>query len=204
MKLAHLCAAFALAFAVLLPIGAIDAPAAAQTVSDAGVYHLEQMPPNGPEDFRPDGVAEFGWGNALLALLQSDLILGLLGTGLLWLIARTTGKSIEADDATRYREYLRSAYNFGLNAVEGVVAGRKLTVKEASPVVEWVLWYAERLFPQMLSKFGGKEDARLRVWSLVDLAEGESIPMVAPTAAIAVAPAPAPAARPASPAAAVP
>lgn len=187
--LLSLAAVFSVVGVALVVLGLLVGIAQAATVHDAATFDAAANfgnPTAFQEDtarpFVPDGTAEFGWGNALLATLRAlaDILLPIIGAAFLALIARVTGKTVEADDAARYREYLRSAYNFGLNAVAGVAPGMKLTVTQASPVVEWVLWYAEQLYPQLLAKFGGKEAARLRVWSLVDLAEDEAIPLAPP------------------------
>lgn len=152
-------------------------------IADQGI-EIARLTAAGP-DVLGDGVASIGWGDALLLALEKLAWLVIAGGMILVSIVytRVTGNKLEADDAARYREYLQSAYQFAVNAIAPAFRGKKLTVNEASPVVEWMLHYAETLFPQLLEQFGGKEAARMRAWSIVDLAEGEAIPLASPAAA---------------------
>jgi len=206
------------ALAAAAMFAALSPPASAQTVRDASTFEIVSEPQPGalqnpsadpaevfetatPTQFTPDGEGEFAWGRHLLTFLNAFadniVIPALLGFAAL-VFAKVTGRTMEADDAARLRDYMKSAYQFGLNALGLVIGDKKLTVKEASPLVEWMLHYADMLFPKLVEKFGGREANRLRAWSIIDLAEGETIPL-APTAAAPI-PAPVTLGTPAAPA----
>lgn len=205
----HCKIAAAIAAAALFGVAAVaDTPAAAQNVVDVSAAEVDPsvvqpgadslvftapMPALGseyatPTQFVADGRAEFNWGDHLLLALQ--VFGGLIVTGIAGLLAagytRATGNKLEADDAARLREYTASAYQFALNAVGPATRGKKLTVTEAAPVVEWMIEYIDRLAPQLMNSFGGRDAQRLRSWSHVDLAEGEAIPL-APVASAPIA-----------------
>lgn len=165
-----------------------DDPTAAQDLQQAAELNTASL-----TQFQPDGRAEFGWGDILLGWLKgaADFLVPILLTGAIAIYARVTGNKVDAEDAARLREYMKSAYDFAVNAVAPAVRGKKLTVEQASPVVEWMLHYAETLFPALVKQFGGAEANRMRAWSIVDLAEGEAIPLAAATVTpIATAPPP--------------
>lgn len=134
-----------------------------------------------------DGVATVDWGDWV------GIIIGVWGAALATLVAvaivRWFGAKLEADDAERLRSFTENAINMGLNAVANATRGKKLDFKTGSEVVEWAIAYANQNFRGLVEQFGGVESQRQRTWARLDLAEGESIPPIAPKAPTPPAPA---------------
>lgn len=162
---------------------------AAPAVHDAAAYQAAADAPALGDSNLGDGNAELAWGDMVLLALQ--VLGGLIVTAIVSaagvVYMRAKGEELNARDAANLRAFTESAYNFAVNAVAPAMRGKKLTVKDAGPVVEWMLHYGQQLYPGLIEKFDGKEAQRMRAWSVVDLAEGEAIPLALPFAQAAAA-----------------
>lgn len=138
-------------------------------------------------DVMGDGVATVDWGDWV------GIIIAVWGAALATIVSvaivRWFGNKLEADDAERLRSFTENAVNMGLNAVANATRGKKLDFKTGSEVVEWAIAYANQNFRGLVEQFGGAESQRSRTWARLDMAEGESIPPIAPKAPAPPAPA---------------
>jgi hypothetical protein len=219
MKLAHLCAAFAIACAVFT-FGAVASnapPAAAQYVIDRDVVHagadrvVLQAPSEEPsaEIARAtytsapiDGEIVWSWGDWLADALQG--LLTFAGLAALYLMRRLPKVFIDALDAFggmmgqgRADALIEKAIGFGINTTAGAVRGKTLTVKVGNQVMERALEYAVRHAPKLAEKIGGIAGVREKIIARLELDADAELPAPRPPVSAglveAVTPAPAPA-----------
>lgn len=188
MKLAHICAAFAIACASLLSIGALDAPAAAQTVSDAAQFDAAAAfgnPASYQSDdvrpFQPDGSVSLPWGDLLSEILTGLIIL--VGTLVAWALRKAPKALVDALDMFagmmgqgRANELLEKAVTYGINTTAGAVKGKTLDFKVSSAVLERAYEYAIRNAPGLVKSMGGLLRLREKIIARLEVSDDVALP----------------------------
>jgi len=164
MKSVHLCAALALACAV-----AIATPAIAQ-----------------------DGQVEVPYGAWISAAIEWAY--AIVGVGVLWVLRRVPAHVLAMIDAIAralgqgsMNELLDKAVRYGINATQGAVADRTLTVRVGNEVLERAAEYALRHAPGLVAKYGGVATLREKIIARLTLDENAATPSPKPSADLLVA-----------------
>ncbi|HYD87101.1 MAG TPA: hypothetical protein VEA80_06490 [Vitreimonas sp.] len=204
MKLAHLCAAFAIACAALMSIAP---PAAAQDYAiDSSVVHpgadrvVLQQPSAEPsaqyetaeltqyQNDAADGGTSLPWGDLIAELL--NMFGALVVAAVLFVFRKLPAEVIATLNAAcmmlfqkHANELIGHAVNYGINVTAGAVRGKTLDFKVGSAVLERATDYAAERAPWFVKVIlGGAANVRQMIAARLELAEDVALPLAKPPA----------------------